>query len=88
MFEPTSNNRPGYKPAETKPDLNQSDHNAFTMPAPQTHLAEDKGKYTSVTHIHDIPHDLNLYFKQGFFFFNENKSGNIVGLNASMFVNL
>lgn len=44
VFEPMSNNRPGYKPAETKPDVNQSEHNAFTMPAPQPHTAEDKGR--------------------------------------------
>lgn len=42
VFEPMSNNRPGYKPAETKPEVNQSEHNAFTMPAPQPHTAEDK----------------------------------------------
>lgn len=44
VFEPMSNNRPGYKPAETKPEVNQSEHNAFTMPAPQPHTAEDKGR--------------------------------------------
>lgn len=44
VFEPMSNNRPGYKPAEIKPEVNQSEHNAFTMPAPQPHTAEDKGR--------------------------------------------
>lgn len=48
VFEPLSNNRPGYKPTESKPDVNLTDHNSFSMPAPQTHMAEDKGMHYSL----------------------------------------